>query len=72
MKKDYNELEDELRPEYHETVLKDGVRGKYPYNDTLFHKVIRPQIFELMSVVAVPVQAAVGPFFDARDRRGDF
>ncbi len=29
MKKDYNELEDELRPEYHETVLKDGVRGKY-------------------------------------------
>ena len=29
MKKGYNELEDELRPEYDETVLKDGVRGKY-------------------------------------------
>ena len=29
MKKEYNELEDKLRPEYDETVLKDGVRGKY-------------------------------------------
>lgn len=26
---DKNELNDELRPEYDETVLKDGVRGKY-------------------------------------------
>ena len=29
MKKDYNELDDELRPEYDETVLQHGVRGKY-------------------------------------------
>jgi hypothetical protein len=29
MNKEYNELEDELRPEYDETVLHDGVRGKY-------------------------------------------
>jgi len=29
MKKEYNELEDDLRPEYDETVLHDGVRGKY-------------------------------------------
>ncbi len=26
---DKNELNDELRPEYDETLLKDGVRGKY-------------------------------------------
>lgn len=29
MNKEYNELEDDLRPEYDETVLHDGVRGKY-------------------------------------------
>lgn len=29
MNKEYNELEDELRSEYDETVLHDGVRGKY-------------------------------------------
>ena len=29
MKKDYNELEDEMRPEYDEAALKNGVRGKY-------------------------------------------
>lgn len=29
MKKDYDELADELRPEYDETILKDGIRGKY-------------------------------------------
>ena len=29
MKTEYNELEDDLRPEYDETILHDGVRGKY-------------------------------------------
>jgi hypothetical protein len=29
MNTEYNELEDNLRPEYDETVLHDGVRGKY-------------------------------------------
>ena len=29
MNTEYNELEDELRSEYDETVLHDGVRGKY-------------------------------------------
>ncbi len=29
MEKEYNELHDELRPEYDETVLKNGIRGKY-------------------------------------------
>ena len=29
MNTEYNELEDDLRPEYDETVLHDGVRGKY-------------------------------------------
>lgn len=29
MNKEYNELEDDLRPEYDETVLHDGMRGKY-------------------------------------------
>ncbi len=29
MNTEYNELEDDLRPEYDETVLRNGVRGKY-------------------------------------------
>ena len=29
MKRDKTELSDELRPEYDETLLKNGIRGKY-------------------------------------------
>lgn len=29
MKQDKTELNDELRPEYDETLLKNGIRGKY-------------------------------------------